>query len=105
MAVGIVAGFSVLALLAARFVRAEGPPGWPLGPASPEDFWRASLPWPHGVQEDAEIAWHVPREEPDDGAQSSGSAPGGTADLVPPTRPQGRFRGRSEERDGRGGGI
>jgi len=77
--------------VADRFLRSEGPPGWPLGEESRESFWRRTLPWPHGVQEDSDIAWHVPRPtEPADARQRVryGERP------VPPTRPQSRVVGR-----------
>ena len=92
MLLGIAAGCGAIAALAARFVGVEGPTGWPIGAASREEFWRRSMPWPRGVQEDDEIAWHVP---PVADAESRLIAPGSaTVDPIPPTRPQQRFVGR-----------
>ena len=88
--VAIVAGLVVLAQLADRFMRGEGPPGWPLGNLSREEFWRQALPWPRGVQEDAEIAWHVPVDRaPVEPARAPVDG-----QVVPPTRPQPRIVGR-----------
>jgi hypothetical protein len=94
--VGILAGLRALLALLAHAFDDVGPPGWPLGEGSREAFWRRSLPWPRGVQEDDEIAWHVPRPAPPPGAERaerlrrvlSGERP------VPPTRPQSRIVGR-----------
>ncbi|HET9520439.1 MAG TPA: hypothetical protein VFO73_05270 [Candidatus Limnocylindrales bacterium] len=97
--VAILAGLRALLALLAHAFDDTGPPGWPLGEGSREAFWRRSLPWPHGVQEDDEIAWHVPRPAPPPGQERlaraetlrrvlSGERP------VPPTRPQSRIVGR-----------
>jgi hypothetical protein len=96
MLLGIVAGAIVLRIVASRFVRTEGPPGWPLGAESREEFWRMTLPWPRGVQEDDEIAWHVPKRESPDGPASSSSVGGPITPSrpVPPTAPQRRVVGR-----------
>jgi hypothetical protein len=92
MLLGIAVGCGVVAALAARFVGVDGPPGWPLGADSREEFWRRSLPWPRGVQEDDEIAWHVP---PVASAETEPAAQRPGAGLpVPPTRPQRRVVGR-----------
>jgi hypothetical protein len=91
MLLGIAAGCGAVAALAARFVGGEGPPGWPLGAASREEFWQRAMPWPRGVQEDDEIAWHVP---PVPGAESEPIAQRPSAPPIPPTRPQRRFAGR-----------
>ncbi len=56
----IVVGLTAFALLAARLVGVDPTSLWPLGEQGHEDFWRRMLPWPLGVQEDDEIAWHVP---------------------------------------------
>jgi hypothetical protein len=88
----LVAGFvtaAVLGAMAGRLARGDGPRGLPIGDETREGFWRRSLPWPTGVQEDSEIAWHVPpapqATEPDRRATIEGSP-------IPPTRPQGRLR-------------
>ena len=91
----LAAGAGVLARIAARYVRIEGPLGWPLGRESRERFWRDTMPWPHGVQEDSEIAWHVPRAA--SGAAGSpvdDDPPASRGQAVPPTRPQARLTGR-----------
>jgi len=81
-----------LGWLTGRLARGNGPPGLPLGSESRETFWRRTLPWPTGVQEDTEIAWHVPRDDPPVPLQVALSPPPGRA--VPPTRPQRRLTGR-----------
>ena len=87
----ILIGLRALRAVADRFMLSDGPPGWPLGEVSRESFWRRTLPWPRGVQEDSDIAWHVPRPvEPID--VESPPLTGGRA--VPPTRPQSRVVGR-----------
>jgi hypothetical protein len=88
----VLVGVRVLLMLVARVAHVDGPPGWPLGMASREEFWRRTLPWPRGVQEDSEIAWHVPRPEPPPAPDTTRPRPAGRA--VPPTRPQPRFIGR-----------
>ena len=55
---------AVLGWLTGRLARGTGLPGMPLGAESRDTFWRRTLPWPTGVQEDNEIAWHVPRDDP-----------------------------------------
>jgi hypothetical protein len=86
----------IVAVVVARYVKFEGPIGWPLGSESREGFWRRALPWPHGVQEDDEIAWHVPRTvapvSPAAERLARVASPGGRP--VPPTRPQSRIVGR-----------
>jgi hypothetical protein len=82
----VVVGLTAFALLAARFVESDGNL-WPR-----DDFWRRTLPWPRGVQEDESIAWHVPATAPS-------RIPGSTRPLplgrpVPPTTPQRRIAGR-----------
>ena len=94
MLLGAVAGAGVLGWLAGRLVRTDGPPGWPLGDESREAFWRKSLPWPKGVQEDAEIAWHVPPTTPPAQASAATAVRNGDVRPIPPTRPQGRFVSR-----------
>jgi hypothetical protein len=82
----VVAGLTAFALLAARFIEADGNL-WPR-----DDFWRRTLPWPRGVQEDDSIAWHVPPAGP---SSAAGSArPASLGKPVPPTRPQPRIVGR-----------
>jgi hypothetical protein len=89
----ILAGLSVFAMLAAWFLRVDTTTLWPLGATDRDDFWRRTLPWPPGVQEDDEIAWHVPRpvspEGQSKGSRAIGSPSGGRPD--PPTRPQRRI--------------
>ena len=86
----LVAATALLARVVARYVRVEVPLGWPLGRESRERFWRDALPWPRGVQEDAEIAWHVPRKP----SSSVADRPVATGRPVPPTQPQPRMTGR-----------
>jgi hypothetical protein len=86
--VALVAITAAIAALAARHFRPEIPLGWPMGATSREEFWRRSMPWPHGVQEDSDIAWHAPRRE-------STRTPSIPPDRpIPPTRPQGRLVSR-----------
>jgi hypothetical protein len=96
MIVVILAGLSTFAMLAAWFVRVDSTSILPLGEVGHEDFWRRTMPWPRGVQEDDEIAWHVPRAvesaAPPRAAGSVGSVALGRP--VPPTRPQRRIAGR-----------
>jgi hypothetical protein len=86
----ILAGLSTFAMLAAWLLRVDSTSLWPLGEQGREGFWRRTLPWPRGVQEDAEIAWHVPRPAPTAAAPRAVAI--GTA--VPPTRPQRRMGSR-----------
>jgi hypothetical protein len=94
MVLGIVAGAGVLGWLGGRLVRGYGPPGWPLGAESREAFWRRSLPWPTGVQEDSEIAWHVPVPDAPEPTSAARSDSRRDAQPIPPTQPQRRFVGR-----------
>lgn len=87
---GLCAAAGALGWLVGRLVRTDGAPRWPLGSESRETYWREALPWPKGVQEDDEIAWHVPREDPEPlptpiRRRIAGDLP------VPPTQPQRRF--------------
>ena len=94
--VAILVGLSALATLVARVLQVDAPRGWPLGAVSREAWWRMTLPWPPGVQEDDEIAWHVPRSVPPIGPSEARatSRPAVAPRPVPPTRPQPRFVGR-----------
>ena len=87
-----VAGLSAFAMLAAWLLRIDSTSLWPLGEQGREGFWRRTLPWPPGVQEDAEIAWHVPRATPAPHAASMRALETGRA--APPTRPQRRIGSR-----------
>jgi len=81
-----------LGWLIGRLARDTWPRGLPLGVESRETFWRKTLPWPTGVQEDTEIAWHVPR---DDRPLPSSVALSPPLDQpVPPTQPQRRLTSR-----------
>ena len=85
----LLVGLRALTMVLGRFVKFDGPLGWPLGAASREAFWRRTLPWPSGVQEDDEIAWHVPRSvEP---VAPSPRRPVSAGRPVPPTHPQRRI--------------
>jgi hypothetical protein len=86
--VAVIVGMGGVAWLADRVLRGEGPPGWPIGAISREEFWRRSLPWPRGIQEDDEIAWHVPRSA----AAGMGAPSPRRGRPAPPTRPQPRTR-------------
>jgi hypothetical protein len=90
--VGMLAGLCVLVGRFGRLFAGEAVPGWPLGADSREEFWQRTLPWPRGVQEDADIAWHVPSADP----PSAESRPrvSSRERPVPPTRPQSRIVGR-----------
>jgi hypothetical protein len=92
MLVVIVVGLTAFALLAAKFVGVDPTSLWPLGEQGREDFWRKMLPWPRGVQEDDEIAWHVPPTGPPTTALSA--RPVSLGRPVPPTTPQRRIAGR-----------
>jgi hypothetical protein len=89
-------GLRVLLVRIAPYLRVDGPPGWPLGTESRESYWQRVLPWPRGVQEDSEIAWHVPRSEAPVGSPATREAgrPSAGTRPAPPTRPQPRFSGR-----------
>ena len=97
MIVITVAGLSAFAWTAARFVGLDSTSLWPLGASGRDTFWQRMLPWPRGVQEDDEIAWHVPTPSAGSGAGSS-STPIGPIPMagrpIPPTRPQRRIAGR-----------
>ena len=91
---GIVVTLVVLKValgLGRRFLDLDGLPRWPPGPDSRATFWERTLPWPRGVQEDSEIAWHVPRSTDGERERRPVSAEQG---AVPPTRPQPRIVGR-----------
>lgn len=111
----IVAGLSTFAMLAAWFVRVDSTTLWPLGEEGHDAFWGRTMPWPRGVQEDDEIAWHVPVEVPRAGQAPPPAAPApppaaqvravpgrvlgsvrpvAAASPVPPTRPQRRIARR-----------
>ncbi len=79
-------GLTGFALLAAKFVQSDGNL-WPR-----DDFWRTTLPWPRGVQEDDTIAWHVPSAVLPNPAL--GARPVSLGRPVPPTTPQRRIGGR-----------
>jgi hypothetical protein len=93
MLLAAIAGAGILGWLAGRLLRTDGQPGWPVGALSREEYWRRTLPWPRGVQEDDGIAWHVPRDEPAEAPQSGGRAQS-VGRPIPPTQPQRRFIGR-----------
>ena len=77
-----------------RVTRADVPTGWPLGVDSRERFWQTTMPWPRGVQEDTELAWHVPVPKHPAPRDSERQAAGQPVRPVPPTRPQARLVGR-----------
>jgi len=85
----LVAATAAVARVVARFFGVEVPLGWPLGRESRERFWQDAMPWPRGVQEDSDIAWHVPRAP-----SSVVDRPVATGRPVPPTQPQPRMTGR-----------
>jgi hypothetical protein len=86
----VVAFMGASALVADRLMRGESPPGWPLGAVSLQELWQRSMPLPRGVQEDAEIAWHVPVDR----APLDPARPPVRDRPTPPTRPQPRIVGR-----------
>jgi hypothetical protein len=92
----IIVGLSAMGMLVARFVRPDAEPLFPMGDGSREDFWRRVLPWPRGVQEDDEIAWHVPdsTEERDRRHAAEFARPAVAGRPIPPVRPQRRVTGR-----------
>lgn len=60
--------------------------GWLIGPGERplgglingrEAWWRSTMPWPQGVQEDDDVRWRIPAREQLD----PGSAAQSTADL------------------------
>jgi hypothetical protein len=92
--VGIVLTLVVLRVVAGvgrRFLEVDGLLRWPPDPDSRATFWERTLPWPHGVQEDSDIAWHVPRSADAERERAPLSA---EEPAVPPTRPQSRIVGR-----------
>jgi hypothetical protein len=91
----LLAGIGVAASLGwliGRLASDTWPRGLPLGVESRETFWQKTLPWPTGVQEDTEIAWHVPRDDPPSPPSVAFSSPLGQP--TPPTRPQRRLTSR-----------
>lgn len=65
-----------------------------------QSWWRATLPWPQGVQEDDEVRWRfAPRGAADEERDADGSErpPPGHARPIPPTRPQARVSMRWAE--------
>ena len=85
----LVALIGAIARLAARHFHPELPFGLPLGAASREELWRRAMPWPHGVQEEADLSWHVPLP-----ARSADPPSRPPVRPTPPTRPQPRLIGR-----------
>jgi hypothetical protein len=60
----------------------------------PDAFWRATMPWPRGVQEEDGVTWRIPDPE----AANAAGAPGKRdpdALTIPPMRPQARVGLRS----------
>jgi hypothetical protein len=94
MLAGAIVATAVLGWLTGRLARGDGPRGLPLGDETRDGFWRRTLPWPTGVQEDSEIAWHVPPTAAAVPPVRSAASAGERHLPVPPTRPQGRFVGR-----------
>lgn len=86
----LVVATAVLARVMARYVRSDVPLGWPLGRESRERFWQDAMPWPRGVQEDVDIAWHVPRAA----SATTAVAQPPPGHPIPPTQPQPRMTGR-----------
>jgi hypothetical protein len=84
---------AAVAAAAARHFRPDLPLSLPMGAASREEFWRRSMPWPHGVQEETDLSWHVPRPVPPEPPGPSATSRS-RAQPVPPTRPQPRLVGR-----------
>lgn len=87
----VLAGLSAFAMLSAWFVRTGyGQFGAFAHGRDDATWWRSSMPWPHGVQEEDEIGWHVPR--PPGATEQPRRVVFVTGKAVPPTRPQGRIR-------------
>jgi hypothetical protein len=88
----VLAGFGGFAMLAAWFVRVGyGQFGAFAQGRDDASWWRSNLPWPRGVQEDDDIAWHVPRPTVVPAGRVPAALPAGKP--VPPTRPQRRIQG------------
>ena len=83
----VLAGLSAFAMLSAWFVRTGyGQFGGFARGRDDATWWRSSMPWPRGVQEDDDIGWHVPR--PPGAVEQSPRIGFGTGKAIPPTRPQ-----------------
>lgn len=62
------------------------------------DWWRATMPWPQGVQEEDGVSWHIRDPGSSPGSPASGSGPpevDADAFRVPPIRPRSRVGFRS----------
>lgn len=93
MLLGAVVVAAAFGRLVGRLIHGYGAPGWPLGSESRESFWRQAMPWPTGIQEDTDIAWHVPRSDPSVPPESTTPSPA-PGRAVPPTQPQRRLSRR-----------
>jgi len=63
-------------------------------------WWRASMPWPRGVQEEDGLTWHLGNPDRTDGVPA-GQSPARTADdgfEVAPVRAHGRIAARGGRR-------
>jgi hypothetical protein len=95
VALGLVA--APLALLARWFVdRGYRGLGTLVNQGDSAAWWRATMPWPQGVQEEDGVAWHI--RDPDPVAVGSPTGTPATAELkrdafnIAPVRPQTRIR-------------
>ena len=94
----ILAGLSILALLAARLARVDSAALFPLGEGGRYPFWKLAPALKRRIEDGVDQGWgvpHVARREPAAAARS----PGVVASLaigrpVPPTRPQRRIDSR-----------
>lgn len=86
-----------LAVLAGWFVSPRhGELGSVVHGCDSDSWWRATMPWPHGVQEEDGVRWHLRDQEPAVVDPSAGGSPTGevmAADFeIAPVRPQTRIR-------------
>jgi hypothetical protein len=87
-----------LAVLSGWFVRGGyGGLGSFVDRGDREAWWRATMPWPHGVQEEDGVEWHVPRVGQANESAAQRARPEAPADAVKiePVRPRARVAFRS----------
>jgi hypothetical protein len=87
-----------LALLAGWFVRGgyEGLGSF-VDRGDRDAWWRATMPWPHGMQEEDGVGWHVPTHEHATESAAVRARRGAPADAwtIAPVRPTPRVVFRS----------
>jgi hypothetical protein len=80
-----------LALLSRWFVdRGYRGLGSLVNPGDSSNWWRATMPWPQGVQEEDGVAWHIREPEPgvvgSPAADPASSGLAGRAFMIAPVR-------------------